>query len=53
MSSRKTAWGGLAAVATLSRGLLTATASASQGAVYHCPTSHVCVHSDAYFKGAQ
>lgn len=45
--------GGLATVAGLSLGLLSVATPASQAAVYHCPTSHVCVHSDNYFRGAQ
>lgn len=53
MSSRKTTLGGLVAVAGLSLGLLTAAAPASQAAVFHCPTSTVCVHSDNYFGGAR
>ncbi|WP_272878616.1 peptidase inhibitor family I36 protein [Rothia nasisuis] len=34
-------------------GLLTATAPASQAAVFHCPTSTVCVHANIGFGGSR
>lgn len=45
--------GGLVAVASLSLGLLTVTSPAAQAAVFHCPTSTICVHADNNFGGAR
>lgn len=45
--------GGLVAVASLSLGLLTVTSPATQAAVFHCPTSTICVHADNNFRGAR